>query len=119
MSPGKAEGGSGTARGQAGPAAAREKQEKSPFGGMWGLCWRGGEEGRVLLPEIPVLPSWAIPESVPEGAVLGCGCWDRGGSQKTPGIPKSPVWSRGSSFWERKERLEHPEEYPVIPSLLF
>lgn len=105
--PGKAEGGLGTARGQAGLGAGREKQEKSQPGGIWELCWWGGEEGRADLPDIPVLPSWGIPESIPEAA---CECWDCGASQKTLSIPKTPVWSPGSSFWEGKERSEHPEE---------
>lgn len=74
--------------------------------GIWELCWCAGEEGRVDLPDIPVLPSWVIPASFPEG----CGCWDHGASQKSLGIPKSLVCSPGNSFWEGNEHWEHPEE---------
>ncbi|NXI23460.1 KSR2 Kinase, partial [Sterrhoptilus dennistouni] len=81
--------------------------EKNPsLEGIWELCWCAGEEGRVDLPDIPVLPSWVIPASIPEG----CGSWDRGASQKSLGIPKSLVCSPGNSFWEGNEHWDHPEE---------
>lgn len=103
MSPGKAEGGLGTAWGQAGSGAEREKQENPGLEGIWELCWCGGQEGRFGLPDIPVLPSWGFQS--PFQRLLS---WDVGaGSQKTLSIPKSPIWS---NFWEGKERWEHPQE---------
>lgn len=109
--------GSGRARSSEGKAG------KIPgLGGIRELCWCGGEEGRVVLPGVPVPPSWAIPESVPEGAIPGL--W---------GLPKNPWAFRnlqfghpGAAFGKGRSARSIPRsswdaglpwDHPIIPSL--
>lgn len=95
VSPGKAGGGLGTARGQAGPGAAREKQEKFPvLGGIWELCWCG--ERRE---ELSFLVSRCRQAGRFQSLFQRVLSRDSGGSQKTRGH------SEISSLVTREQRL--------------